>query len=684
VLNIPEDENFTTLVNFNGILLAGSLNGIYEIQAGKATKIMATSVKILVPSVKYPGRLYIVYPSNSVGVLQNTPGGWSTLIFTNINAVINSAEEDTEGALVLGTTRGLIKLKPGADPTAQPENKLLVPDLKAGNNQRKTIVYKWNNYILASQGKEVYWLNGAAFRNLPLLSRLYKENRRFSFLKTGGKEWLLADKTLYELALPGTPDLARIVDSTRMLNLAKRLRFIFVDPQQNMWIADEDKLMQLASNRMQPAKESKKRFNTFFTGINIIENENGKEIRRPVENFNEPLELSYASHYNIEFEFSAPSFDNNEMLRYEYKIGEYDSWKLIDYNKLNLEFTHWGDYEFRVRAIDAYGNISNEAIYQFSIATPFWAQWWFYLLVLGIFALAGYYIYRYKQRQLIARKKELEEEVAKATITIREERDRSDKLLLNILPKEIAEELKANDKAIARRYGLVSVVFTDLKGFTVASEKLSPEDLVKELDTCFGKFDAIVQSHNLEKIKTMGDGYMCAGGIPAENFANPLQAVLAGLQMQNYMKRVADARKKRNEPFWELRLGIHTGELVAGVVGTTKFAYDIWGDTVNTASRLESSGEPGMVNVSETTYQLIQDYFDCTFRGKIAAKGKGEIAMYFVNRIKPEYSKDAEGVEPNDKLLAKVHELLLLSQDNGTDGKITPKALPPGTKALPA
>ena len=210
------------------------------------------------------------------------------------------------------------------------------------------------------------------------------------------------------------------------------------------------------------------------------------------------------------------------------------------------------------------------------------------------------------------------------------ERVKSDNLLLNILPFETAQELKDKGSATPQRYGQVSVLFTDFKGFTKLAEELAPEDVITELNHCFTAFDDICKKHNIEKIKTIGDAYMAAGGVPVANTSNPIDAINAGLEMQAFMTKWKADKIAKNLPVWELRLGIHTGEIVAGVVGKNKFAYDIWGDTVNLASRMESSGEPGMVNISGDTYELVKDHFKTEYRGKIKAKNKGEVDMYFV------------------------------------------------------
>ncbi|MEZ5083273.1 MAG: adenylate/guanylate cyclase domain-containing protein [Bacteroidales bacterium] len=214
------------------------------------------------------------------------------------------------------------------------------------------------------------------------------------------------------------------------------------------------------------------------------------------------------------------------------------------------------------------------------------------------------------------------------------EKERSDKLLLNILPEETAEELKLKGSATPKHYDVVSVLFTDFKGFTKIAEKLTPQELVEELNQCFKEFDNIIDKHNLEKIKTIGDAYMCAGGIPIANESNPLDIVYAALEIKEFMENLKKEREARGQDYWELRIGVHTGPVIAGVVGNNKFAYDIWGDAVNTASRMESSGIPGKVNISGDTYNLIRNNFECTYRGKIEAKNKGEIDMYIVEKIK--------------------------------------------------
>lgn len=225
--------------------------------------------------------------------------------------------------------------------------------------------------------------------------------------------------------------------------------------------------------------------------------------------------------------------------------------------------------------------------------------------------------------------------LAEKNKTIEEERERSDELLLNILPAPIASELKEYGKAKARKFDEVTVLFTDFKNFTQISEQLTPEELVEELDLCFKAFDFIIsQYEDIEKIKTIGDAYMCASGL-SERRSIPYNIVRAAMEIQEFLEEHKQERIRLGRPYFEARIGIHTGPVVAGVVGVDKFAYDIWGDTVNIAARMESKSLPGKVNISESTHNLVRYKFDCEYRGKVDAKNKGHIDMYFVKESLP-------------------------------------------------
>lgn len=239
-----------------------------------------------------------------------------------------------------------------------------------------------------------------------------------------------------------------------------------------------------------------------------------------------------------------------------------------------------------------------------------------------------------------------------AEAALLEEKARADRLILNILPAAIAKELTDTGSVQPRFHQSMTIGFTDFVGFTKQAEKLAPRALVDELNVFFSKMDDIASRQNIEKIKTIGDSYMCAAGLADNEKDHAVRACLAALEMQDFSKRQNIQREKLNQQPWHMRIGIHTGPAMSGIVGKHKFSYDIWGDSVNIAARMEASCEPCEVNISENTYQVIKDFFVCTARGSVEMKSKGAVPMYFVSALLPEYCADDTGWRPNDKLAA--------------------------------
>ena len=345
--------------------------------------------------------------------------------------------------------------------------------------------------------------------------------------------------------------------------------------------------------------------------ITLTHNDKAFTISFGMSDYHQPLENEFSYRLEgYETDWSPPSSINS-----------------IRYNNIPA-----GKYTFHVRARSENLQWNKEELrLHINIKEAFYRTWWFWgicgaSLLSIIWGTARYRIYLLQKRE-----KQLEELVTKRTEELALEKDKSEKLLLNILPAEIAEELKANGVAKAKRHELVTVMFSDFKGFTKISEQMEPEALVAEIDLCFRAFDEIIEKHNLEKIKTVGDAYLCVSGIAGSSEDDAVRVVRAALEIQEFMKKTAKEKQSSGAPHFEARIGIHTGPLVAGIVGIKKFAYDIWGDTVNIAARMETNSEVGRVNLSEATYQLVKSQYHCSKHGIYSEIERRPIAMYFVD-----------------------------------------------------
>jgi adenylate cyclase len=357
---------------------------------------------------------------------------------------------------------------------------------------------------------------------------------------------------------------------------------------------------------------------------------------------------------NIAFElFPAEGYD------YKFFLQGFDSrWTQWQRNNLK-EYTNLpsGKYILKSRYMAANNNTGEIEDFEFRVLP----RWYFsHLAVFVYFMLAGIII-KLIVDQLTLRiaysQYSLEQIINKRTEDLIVEKEKTEALLANVLPKNTADELMAKGKATKMKYNFVTVLFSDIQGFTKIAEEMNPEILIDELDKFFFYFDSVVEKYRIEKIKTIGDAYMCAGGIPEKNRTNPVEVVLAALEMMSYMNRIKETTEIEGLKYWDIRIGIHTGTVVAGVVGQKKLSYDIWGDTVNTASRMESSGEGGKINISGTTYEFVKEFFTCEYRGKMPVKYKGELEMYFVEGIAPELRSGNGG--PNRKFILRMQRIKL-------------------------
>ena len=365
------------------------------------------------------------------------------------------------------------------------------------------------------------------------------------------------------------------------------------------------------------------------------------------------LVLNYRNN-NITFELS-PSENINYQFFLEGFDKEWSSWKSVSFK----EYTNlpYGKYRFKIRYLIS-GNSGGELPL---ISIRVLPLWYFSRLALVVyfllFSVVIWAVYDILNLRFARRQYSLEQIINKRTEDLIIEKEKTEELLANVLPRNTASEIMEKGKATKIKYNFVTVLFSDIQGFTKIAEEMNPEMLIDELDKFFFYFDSVVEKFGIEKIKTIGDAYMCAGGIPEKNRTNPVEVILAALEMKAYMNKLKITSEIEGMRYWDIRIGIHTGTVVAGVVGQKKLSFDIWGDTVNTASRMESSGEAGKINISGTTFEFVKEFFSCEYRGKMPVKYKGELEMYFVNGIIPELSD--ENGNPNRKFIVKMQQIKL-------------------------
>lgn len=439
-----------------------------------------------------------------------------------------------------------------------------------------------------------------------------------------------------------------------------------------IWFAANDVLYRLEKKALYYEPDSVK---TFIRGIRVnnrykysgaginINNDpfitEKKELRQSLKGI--PVKSFSHSESTFSFEYANPSYFYPSKNLYSVYLENHDSgWSDWSYN---TEKTYSnlppGEYTFMVKSRDALGNQSKKAKFAFKILNPWYKTQVAYIAYIMMIILLIYFAILITNRRLVKAKAKLEGIVKNRTCEILNqqknleiEKEKSEKLLKNILPAKIAQELKAHGNVQPKFYEMATVMFMDFKDFSKISQYADPLQVINEIDKNFIFFDKVCAKHNLEKIKIMGDAYMCAGGIPQPNKTNPFDAVLAAFEILEYIKKI-----EKDQWLCKLRVGIHTGELIAGVIGENKFAYDIWGRTVNTASRLEAAGEANKINISRETYNVVKDFFEFTYRGRLPAKHSGEYEMYFVNRIKKEYSEDPAGKKPNKEFIEIINNI---------------------------
>ncbi len=576
--------------------------------------------------------------------------------FPKIDQHVTSIAEDKEGHLWVSVKRkGIYRISSFSDNLRQIEYKFYPAEIISDEKPAWVELYPTSYGILFSTSEGLYRFNNQKdiFYKDTLLSKGYKDKWIFPIVEDEeGSLWFnvvtknnnsknkLVVKKKNEQAPQNTIHLS--------LNRIKNFYIKTIKPENGniVWFGGPDGVVRIDFNQL---KEEKTSFTTLISEVSI--NKDSVIAYHIKDNSqNKPPKINHI-YNNLSFNFAATHFiSENEILFSTFLDGYDNNWSKWSTQNFK-EYTNLssGKYTFKVKTKDIYGNISPHATYSFTVKPPFYRTWYAYLIYFIFIALILFILFKWRAYFYAKEKFKLENIINERTEDVLLQKEKTDRLIERLLPRETVSELKSGRKAGPYHYNMVTVLFGDIQGFTKITEnleKVNATQLLDKLDKFFLKFDSIVEKHNIEKIKTIGDAYMCAGGIPDENHTNPIEVIVAAIEMQNYMKEL----KKETEEIsniWDLRIGIDTGPIIAGVIGRSKANYDIWGSTVNMASRMEASGSPGKINITGNTFMLVKDFFICKYRGKMPVKNKGEIDMYFIEGLKPNFAEDLRGLRPN-------------------------------------
>jgi len=661
-------ENMTNdcrkLIVSNGQLLAGTTNGLFSI-AETPKLILSGQISTLQTSVFYQDIIYAAV-GNSILTLQLSGNKWTTIGgLKGFKSVITSIAESKEGMLWIGTrNEGVYSIT--FDDRSFHNSHII--QYKDGHGLPK--VSDWIDVCFTQKG--VMFSTGAGLYRFDYFKKVFVKDSLIDFnsetnamrvnpiMEDNNKNLWMSFESENTSQKPilfawNVPNVQRYACISEPFNRIKDFicETIYPDSGMVVWFGGFNGLVCLDFKKL---REENAVASTLIRKISInkdsvlyfnTENRIGDKAKT--------VSISYRNR-NIKVEFATPVFEKNNELLHQCKLDGFDK----DWSPFSVmsskEYTNLspGEYVFRVRAKNLFENVSKEAVFRFTIEKPFFMT--YYAMSLYLFILIAFInvLMRWRTFQFSFKEINLMKIIDERTEEYFNEKEKTESILANILPEQTVKDLKDSNKTTTRRYKMVTVLFTDIQGFTKIAETMSPDVLVDELDNLFIRFDRIIEKYNIEKIKTIGDAYMCAGGIPEKNRTNPVEIVLAALEMQYCVRGMQLHAEQENTAYWSIRIGVNTGPVIAGVIGRKKFTYDIWGDTVNIANRMETAGEVNMVNISEDTYLLINEYFDCIHRGKMPIKYKGEIDMYFVKGLKLHLTEDFLRITPNKAMKGKL------------------------------
>ncbi|MGM0650089.1 MAG: adenylate/guanylate cyclase domain-containing protein, partial [Bacteroidota bacterium] len=659
------------LVKIGEFLYACTDYGIYIIRGDSAQYLLETNTATIMKSRFFQNQIYIT-GTNGLRIAKQQDNGELTVLgkIENLNYNVRSIAEDKNGNLWLGSNNdGIFRVEFSRAKQLDPVVIRIQQGYGLPDNFDWVDVYQTRNGIIFSTYQGVYRIRkGASFVADELIGFDFSRHDRWIYPiyeDESGNLWFSSGiKNQYKkqsgVALYQGKDKAYKLKLFPFQLISNRtIECIFAE-NDNVWLGSLNGIIRYERTKKLPQTKVD---HCAIRRISI--NKDSVLLDHSVITYDTKQTMSYEFNHrykNIRFDFSAPFYQLGNDIKYQTRLlGLQNEWS--EYNPETFkEYTNLGggNYQFQVRAKNAYGHVTEISQFVFTIKPPVFLSWPAFVVYFSVLISFVYMIVQRKAYQHAKDKYRLEEVIASRTEELLKQKEQTERLVNRILPKSTIQEITEKGKASSKRYEMATVLFADIQGFTQIAEETRPEALIKMLDKIFKSFDQIIEKFDIEKIKTIGDAYMCAGGIPYQNSTNPIEVVLAALEMQQVVKQSS----KEDEVNFQIRIGIHTGPVISGVVGTQKLAYDIWGDTVNIASRMESHGEIFQVNISSTTYSHVKDFFECMYRGKTAFKNKGDLDMYFVKGILPKLSKDHNRLMPNHDFIVKTQLVRLQDLQN--------------------
>lgn len=630
------DTAVSALLPHGGQLIAATDSGVFAVSAGRATKVFAPRDSVMYevdPSLSDPDAIYAVGPAGVFLLRQNGASWRKTAEFAAPGQEFHSAREDSDGSVWATTNEAIWRIDfrgpaPRAESFSAPQG--------APPGWKNPRLFHGHMIFATPRGMRVFSAKARRFEPDNEFGGEYADGSRDVFdlyPDPSGNVWITGEH--YHDVLFANSGRYTALHAPLLTAGIQEIYQMTFDPDGTAWAfgakgvlyrwqkplyGNPDYDFQVLVRRVETTADNA----TLYSGAGPFQS----------------ARLPYRDNA-LRFEFAAPFSEAPAAVEYQVMLeGSDRSWSPWGH-ETHKEYTHLseGSYTFRVRARSPHGIVVENSSLSFGLLPPWYRTWWAYGVYIVGMGFGVWGIVGLRTQQLVKEKKQLENIVEERTVEIRQQRDEIHRqereghaLLLNILPETVADELKASGTVKPVGFDDVTVCFTDFVGFTLASEQLSPEALVDKLNLYFTAFDEIIARHGLEKLKTIGDAYMFASGMPTPRPSHAIDAVLAAMEMIDVVNTFAPVTG------WNIRIGLNSGPVVAGVVGTRKFAFDIWGNTVNLASRMESSGVPGHVNLSEETYLQTRGLIDCEPRGVISTKDRRELPMFLVRGVAKDFA----------------------------------------------